>query len=74
MPDFVEKVSGLRFNKVKSRQVNKFNNLLHKKEGNITWEASQTTRATRIVASSSQTDRHPFPGTVWLHRKPAWSP
>ena len=33
--EFVEKVGEIRLNKVKSRQVNKFNNLL-KKEGNIT--------------------------------------
>ena len=32
---FVEKVGEIRFNKVKQRQLNKFNNLL-KKEGNIT--------------------------------------
>ena len=32
---FVEKVGEIRFNKVKQRQVNKFNNLL-RKEGNIT--------------------------------------
>ena len=44
--EFFEKVSELRFNKVKSRQVNKLNNSLSKKEGNITWESSQATRAT----------------------------
>ena len=56
---FVEKVSELRFKKVKSRQVNKFNNLLCKKEGNITWEASPATRAIpQASVSSSQAGSH----------------
>ena len=38
---FVEKVGEIRFNKVKQRQLNKFNNLLIKKEGNITWVSTQ---------------------------------
>ena len=33
---FSEKVGEIRFNKVKQRQLNRFNNLLNKKEGNIT--------------------------------------
>ena len=71
---FVENVSELRFNKVKSRLVNKFNNLLHKKEGHITWEASQGTRAIRVVTISLQAGRQPpFPGTVLLPRKPVQS-
>ena len=37
---FIEKVGEIRFNKVKQRQLNKFNNLLNKKEGNITRVAS----------------------------------
>ena len=51
---FVEKVGEFRFNKDKNRQVNKFNNLVHKKEGNITWETSQSNRA---IASSLQAGR-----------------
>ena len=34
--DFINKVSELRFNKVKKRQINKLNHLVSKKEGNIT--------------------------------------
>ena len=34
--DFINKVSELRFNKVKQRQINKLNHLVFKKEGNIT--------------------------------------
>ena len=50
---FIDKVSEIRFTKVKQRQLNKFNNLINKKQGNITranatiWSnnlASQTIR------------------------------
>ena len=34
--DFINKVSEIRFTKVRQRQLNKFNNLVTKKEGNIT--------------------------------------
>ena len=34
---FIDMVSELRFLKIKERQVNKFNRLLLKKQGNITW-------------------------------------
>ena len=34
--DFIDKVSESRFNKVKQRQLNKFNLLINRKEGNIT--------------------------------------
>ena len=34
---FIDKVSKLRFLKLKERQINKFNRLLLKKEGNIAW-------------------------------------
>ena len=47
----LEKVGEIRFNKVKSRQVNKLNNVL-KKEGNITAGSSQIT-----TFSSSQAGR-----------------
>ena len=39
---FIEKVGEIRFNKVKHRQANKFNNLL-RKEGNITGLSTQLT-------------------------------
>ena len=41
--EFIEKVKELRFKKVKDRQIRKFNNLLNKKEGNITWKSSPHT-------------------------------
>ena len=34
---FIDKVIALRFLKIKDRQINKFNRLLLKKQGNITW-------------------------------------
>ena len=37
---FVDKVSEIRFNKVKLRQIKKFQNLVNKKEGNITWSSN----------------------------------
>ena len=40
--EFIE-VKELRFKKVKDRQVRKFNHLLNKKEGNITWQSSPHT-------------------------------
>ena len=65
--DFIEKVGEFRFHKVKNRQVIKFNNLVCKKEGNITLEAPQSTR---VTVSSSQAGRyqpslgqHCFPGS-----------
>ena len=56
---FVEKVGEIRFNKVKHRQVNKFNNLL-RKEGNIigvstqltTFNSSQAGRQVGDIATS----------------------
>ena len=41
--EFIEKVKDLRFKKVKDRQVRKFNNLLNKKEGNVTWQSTPNT-------------------------------
>ena len=40
--EFIDKVSEFRYLKVKERQINKFNRLLQRKEGNITWSASAT--------------------------------
>ena len=37
---FIDKVGEIRFNKVKLRQITKFQNLVNKKEGNITWSSN----------------------------------
>ena len=50
MPTFIDKVSELRFLKIKDRQINKFNRLLLRKEGNITW---LTNRANPQACSTS---------------------
>ena len=42
--DFVDKVGKIRFIKVKDRQIKKFQNLVNKKQGNITW-ATNNNRA-----------------------------
>ena len=52
---FVERVGECRFNKVKNRQVNKFNKFVCEKQGNITWE---TLQSTRVIASFLQAGRH----------------
>ena len=45
--EFVEKIKETRFTKFRERQVRKFNNLLNRKEGSITWQSSQAFPATR---------------------------
>ena len=49
----VEKVGEIRFTKVKQRQLNKFNNLLNKKEGNITRVSTQHNSSQGLVASQA---------------------
>ena len=49
--DFNNKVSEVRFNKVKQRQLNKFNILINKKQGNIT-RANATTCSNNLVFQS----------------------
>ena len=48
--EFIEKINEKRFNKVKERQVRKLNNLINKKEGDITWHSSQVFLATRAFS------------------------
>ena len=54
--DFIEKVGEFRFNKVKNRQVNKFNNLVHKKEGNITGVLVNSLQAGRQAGTNPPWD------------------
>ena len=49
--DFIDKVSEIRFNKVKQRQLNKLNLLINRKEGNIT--RSPNTNLNNINAQTS---------------------
>ena len=57
---FINKVSELRFNKVKQRQINKLNHLVSKKEGNIT-----NITLNRQVQSPPNS-RNPTPATALL--------
>ena len=47
---FVDKVGEIRFTKVKQRQLNKFNILINKKEGNIT--RSNSTNSTNLASQA----------------------
>ena len=40
MPGLNDKVGETRFNKVKLRQIKKFQNMVNKKEGNTTWSSN----------------------------------
>ena len=62
--DFINKVSELRFNKVKQRQINKLNHLVTKKEGNITSNSNNIT-LNRLVQSPPN-PRNPTPATALL--------
>ena len=61
--DFINKVSELRFNKVKQRQINKLNHLVTKKEGNITNNNNITLN--RLVQSPPN-PHNPTPATALL--------
>ena len=50
---FIEKVGEIRLTKVKQRQLNKFNNLLNKKEGNITGVSIQLNSSQGLVTSQA---------------------
>ena len=60
--DFINKVSELRFNKVKQRQINKLNHLVSKKEGNITSNNITLNRQVQSLPSS----RNPTLATALL--------
>ena len=62
--DFINKVSELRFNKVKQRQINKLNHLVTKKEGNITSNSNNIT-LNRLVQSPPNA-RNPTLATALL--------
>ena len=63
---FINKVSELRFNKVKQRQINKLNHLVSKKEGNIAIaNANHINQINRLV-QSPPSSRNPTPATALL--------
>ena len=66
---FIKKVSELRFNKVKQRQINKLNHLVSKKEGNITIISNNTTPNRQVQSPTSSHSCNPTPATALL---PPW--
>ena len=52
--ELIEKIKEKKFIKVRQRQVRKLNNLINKKEGNITWQSSQVLLATRASPPGKQ--------------------
>ena len=57
---FVDKVGETRFNKVKLRQIKKFQNLVNKKEGNITWSCNSTIFPRQVIILTGR-QAPPFP-------------
>ena len=56
---FIDKVGEIRFNKVKQRQLNRFQNLVNKKEGNITRVSNNNSlQAGNNLVASRQAGRH----------------
>ena len=80
--DFIDKVGEIRFNKVKQRQLNKFNLLTNRKEGNITRSNNTNTNTNNLTIqagnqinqTTSQVNppchgrKHSFPGKY----SPSW--
>ena len=63
---FINKVSELRFNKVKQRQINKLNYLVSKKEGNITITSNNITLNRQGQSPPSACSRNSTPATALL--------
>ena len=51
--DFVDKVGEIRFIKVKDRQIKKFQNLVNKKQGNITWSSNNNNNSNPFPTASN---------------------
>ena len=63
---FINKVSELRFNKVKQRQINKLNYLVAKKEGSITITSNNTILNRQVQSPPSSRSCNPTPATALL--------
>ena len=57
----IDKVGETRFNKVKHRQIKKFQNLVNKKEGNITWSPNSNNNLPQAGNNSNRQAGAPFP-------------
>ena len=58
---FIDKVGETRFNKVKNRQIKKFQNLVNKKKGNITWSSNNNNNLPQVVNNPNSQAGAPFP-------------
>ena len=58
---FIDKVGDTRFNKVKNRQIEKFQNLVNKKEGNITWSSNNNNNPPQAVNNPNRQAGTPLP-------------
>ena len=58
---FIDKVGETRFNKVKNRQIKKFQNLVNKKEGNITWSCNNNNNLPQAVNNPNRQAGTPLP-------------
>ena len=78
--DFIDTIKEKRFIKVRERRVRKLNNLINKKEGVITWQSSQATRAfprannrqagSRLIPNASPQVSQSSPGERALPQSP----
>ena len=64
--DFINKVSEIRFIKVRQRQINKFNHLVTKKEGNITIANAVNNTRSKSNSVNRQAPRNSTPATAHL--------
>ena len=58
---FIDKVGETRFNKVKNRQIKNFQNLVKKKEGNITWSSNNNNNLPQAINNSNRQAGAPLP-------------
>ena len=58
---FIDKVGETRFNKVKNRQIKKFQNLVNKKEENITWSCNNNNNLPQAVNNPNRQAGAPLP-------------
>ena len=60
---FVDKVGETRFNKVKNRQIKKFQNLVNKKEGYVTWSSNNNNLTQAVNNSQAGAPLPPWEGS-----------
>ena len=68
---FIDKVGETRFNKVKNRQIKKFQNLVNKKEGNITWSSNNNNNLPQVANNPNRQAGAPFPPGEGINTPPA---